>query len=198
MCKQVYGISISAYLSARLTEVPPECKVAATPVPLFTKEDDEFLLKEFQTHGRKWKLIAEKIGKHYTAVSVKYRILLLTASKRIRDGLESDIDDEDPMNQNDDETTSDELSAYRFDLKESLRKMYDPERDYRVKIRIVPPSERIKKKKAKKKISFAFEKHEDEEAFSLQRRNGESGNQGDTANESDYESEYSNEEEKND
>ena len=48
---------------------------------------------------------------------------------RINDDLDSGIDNEDPMNQNDDKTTPEELS-YHFDLQESLKKMYDPNYRY--------------------------------------------------------------------
>ena len=105
-------------------------------VPLFTQEDDELLLKELHTHGRKWKLVAAKIGKHYTGVFVKYRVLLLMACKRINDCLDAGIDNEDPMNQNDDETTHEELS-HHFDLQKSLKRMYDPNHRYNVRSRMV-------------------------------------------------------------
>ena len=64
-------------------------------VALFKQEDDELLLKELHTHGRKWKLITAKIGKHYTGVIVKYRVLLLMGCKRINDGLDAGIDNEE-------------------------------------------------------------------------------------------------------
>ena len=51
---------------------------------------------------------------------------------RINDGLDSGIDNEDPMNQNDDKTTPEELS-YHFDLQKSLKRMYDPNHRYNIK-----------------------------------------------------------------
>ena len=51
---------------------------------------------------------------------------------RINDDLDSGIDNEDPMNQNDDKTTPEELS-YRFDLQKSLKRMYDPNHRYNIK-----------------------------------------------------------------
>ena len=51
---------------------------------------------------------------------------------RINDDLDSGIDNEDPMNQNDDKTTPEELS-YHFDLQKSLKRMYYPNHRYNIK-----------------------------------------------------------------
>lgn len=147
-----------------LTEVQSECKVAATAVPLFSHEDDKLLLNEFNTLGRKWKLIEAKVGKHYTAVSVKYRVLLLTACKRIDDCLDAGIEDDGPLKQDDDETTPAEL-AHHFDLQKALKRMYDPNSVYQVKLRI------HKKSIPKKKFFYVFEEKEDEEEFSHRGKN---------------------------
>ena len=63
-------------------------------------------------------------------------MLLLIACERIDDGLDPEIDDEDPMNQNDDNTTPEEL-FHHFDLQKSLKKLYDPKHSYNVRSRIV-------------------------------------------------------------
>ena len=97
-------------------------------------------------------------------------MLLLIACERIDDGLDPEIDDEDPMNQNDDNTTPEEL-FHHFDLQKSLKKLYDPKHSYNVRSRIVLPEERIEKKRPPKKITLAFEKQEDKEMFTRQREN---------------------------
>ena len=48
------------------------------------------------------------------------------------DHLDSRIDNEDSMNQNDDKTTPEELS-HHFDLQKSLKRMYDPNHKYNIK-----------------------------------------------------------------
>lgn len=45
----------------------------------------------FHTYGRKWKLIAENIGKYCTSITVKYCALLLATYKRVNEGFAASI-----------------------------------------------------------------------------------------------------------
>ena len=82
MCKNVGGKSISHFISAHPTE-DPEDYIATEDdrPPLFTREEDIELMKEFNDGNckRRWTYISRKLGKNYTSRIVKHRILLLNA-----------------------------------------------------------------------------------------------------------------------
>ena len=69
-----------------------------------------------------------------------------------------------------DDNTDVNSEAYKFDLQETLKKIYDPSTSRKVRIRTVHPSERIPKKHGPRKIIFAFENPEDEETFKENKR----------------------------
>jgi hypothetical protein len=52
---------------------------------------------------RRWTYISRKLGKNYTPRIVKYRILLLNAVNNINQGMEPDIEGQDPLDLFDEE-----------------------------------------------------------------------------------------------
>ena len=104
------------------------------------------------------------MGSPYTPVSVKYRILLLTACKRIERGIEPEIENENPLNL-DDDTSGDEESIYWFDLQGTLKNIYDSN--------YPPPSKESPRaqwekpcgEEQKRRFKIVFDNQEDEITF---------------------------------
>ena len=94
------------------------------------------------------------------------RILLLTACKRIEDGIEPGIENENPLNLEDD-ISEDEESIYQFDLHNTLKNIYDTDRPPPSKMSPRAPWEKQseRKKRRERRIKLVFENQEDEIAF---------------------------------
>ena len=73
-------------------------------------------MKEFNDGNckRRWTYISRKLGKHYTPGIVEYRILLLNAINNINQGMEPDIEGQDPLDLYDEDLDADKM-GYKED-----------------------------------------------------------------------------------
>ena len=115
---------------------------------------------------RRWTYISRKLGKNYTPRIVKYRILLLNAINSINQGIEPDIERQDPLDLNDEEEdVNDNDEITEIISFEDLKKKY-----YRNRVNeayfIDPDADKSDEEEEsvhRRRITFRYENSEDNE-----------------------------------